>query len=81
MWEVRRWTHCESVVREGRDSVQCCVCEWLQAKHCVLPVRLRGLKCVGHTRVGVERVCVHACVHACVCACMCVRACVCVCDV
>ena len=20
------WTHWESVVREGRDSVQCCVC-------------------------------------------------------
>ena len=26
------------MVREGRDSVQCCVCEWLQARHCVLLV-------------------------------------------
>ena len=37
-WEVRRWTQWESVVREGRDSVQCCVCEWLQARQCVLLV-------------------------------------------
>ena len=25
-------------MREGKDSVQCCVCEWLQARHCVLLV-------------------------------------------
>ena len=38
VWKVRGLTHWESVVREGRDSVQCCVCEWLQTRHCVLPV-------------------------------------------